>query len=107
MGFGAAECGGVDVAVTETVGGFGPVAGEFAVDGPAEDFEELGSADVVESGVQTPGSVGLLIDGGGAELVVAFGFLGDTDLAAGEGVVPHPHRTAEFGFLDAAVGFGT
>jgi hypothetical protein len=44
----------------------GPIAGEFAVDVPAEDFEELGAADVVEAGVQGLGAVGFLVDGGGA-----------------------------------------
>jgi hypothetical protein len=53
--------------------------GEFAVDVPAEDFEELGAADVVELGVQAPGTVGFLVDAGGAAQPVAFGLLGGPD----------------------------
>jgi hypothetical protein len=162
LGLGAAQFRHVDVAVTEAGDGVGPVAGELAVDVPAENLEELGSADVVESGVQTPRSIGLLVHGGGAEFAVVLGLgggadgvgecfegecsafeldvgevhrvdhqfpdasgedvgvdagvggdachepcLGDTDLSAGEGVVPHCDGATQPGFLEASVGFGT
>ncbi len=54
LGFGAAQRGGVDVAVTQALGGFFPVGVEFSVDVPAEDLEEFGAADVVEECVQAP-----------------------------------------------------
>ncbi len=74
--FGAAQLGDVDVAVTETGDGFFPVGVEFSVDVPAEDFEELGAADVVEEGVEAPRAVRVLQDAGGAASTVAFEFLG-------------------------------
>ncbi len=95
----------------EVDGGYGFLGG---ADGVGECFEGEGSAfelDVGDVGGvdhQLPHPTGEDIGGDagvGGDACHQPG-LGDTDLAAGEGVVPHPHRTAEFGFLDAAVGFG-
>jgi hypothetical protein len=60
--FGAAELAHVDVALAETARRVLPVLVELAVDEPAEDLQELGTADIVEHRIEVPRTVSVLVE---------------------------------------------
>jgi hypothetical protein len=67
------EVAGGDVADAESFDCVVPVVGEFAIDVPGEDLEELGAADVVEDGVDVEVTIGGLDHRDVATRSVAFG----------------------------------
>ena len=73
FGFGSAQFGDIDIAVAVLADGSSAVVVEFAVDEPGEDLRELRPADLVETRVQRPAAVGVLVRHRVTALTVAFG----------------------------------